>query len=266
MKKRFWTLCVFVVATLWRVDVSIADEKSYRVANPSFEETNDFGGALDWYDASQTFVVATGEARSGNASLKWTGNASKNELCMQTVDDVEPGDIVEFSVWVKTKDLTGGYASICVEWGRQDGSWLGGEFAKGVDGTTDDWTKVSGWTRVPEDAANPHVALYVTESSSGSALFDDVEIKRYDLQLFTGMTTDRYRAQSIGGTVDVYVGYTRTVKNVDFKTLHPELTIVGEDGAKSGAALVEAADDYYRFSFDSSALSAGKYTLTASMV
>ena len=52
MTKRFWTLCVFVVAALCRVDVSDADEESYRVANSSFEETDDSGGAADWRYAS----------------------------------------------------------------------------------------------------------------------------------------------------------------------------------------------------------------------
>ncbi|MBQ9812054.1 MAG: hypothetical protein IJM54_01965 [Thermoguttaceae bacterium] len=267
MKRRFWTFFAFVLvaATLCFIDVSTADDFSYRVANPSFEETNDVGGAANWHDASKTFAVVRGEARSGNASLKWTGNASDSELCMQTVDDVEPGDIVEFSVWIKTRELTGGYASIGLEWGRPGGGWYGGEFVQGVDGTTDDWIKISGTARVPEDAANPHVTVYVSESGSGTAWFDDVEIKRFNLPLFTAMTTDRYRAQSTGGSVDVYVGYTRTVKGVDFRELKPELSIVGENGAKTKAELVEAADDYYRFSFDSSALNVGKYTLTASM-
>ena len=265
MTRRLLTLGLLAAATIGFIGALIADDRSYNVANSSFEESNDVGGASGWYDASRQFVVATDDARSGNASLRWTGSAPNNELCMQTVD-VEPGDVVEFSVWIKTRDLVGGRASICIEWGRPDGSWLGGEFPAGVGGTTVDWTKVSGWARVPEDAANPHVALYVAESSEGTALFDDVEIKRYNLQLFTAMTTDRYRAQSVGGTVDVYVGYARTVKGVDFKALKPELAIVGEDGAQSNADLVEATDDYYRFSFDSSTLNVGKYTLTASTV
>ena len=52
MKKRFWTLCVFVVAALCRVDVSDADEESYRAANSCYEATNDSGGAANWRYAS----------------------------------------------------------------------------------------------------------------------------------------------------------------------------------------------------------------------
>ncbi len=264
MKNFFSTLVVLSIAVLGGFDASKGDDGSYCVANPSFELANDDGGASDWLGDS-SFVVSSEDARSGDSCLRWSGETSNNALLMQTVG-VEPGDIVEFSARIKTLDLVGGRASICLEWGRQDGSWLGGEFAEGVDGTTDGWIKVSGWTRVPEEAANPHVAVYVTGASSGTALFDDVEIKRYRLRLFTAMTTDRYRNRSIGGTVDVYVGYTRTIKGVDFKALAPELTIVGENGDAARAELVEATDDYYRFSFDSSGLAVGDYALTCSTI
>ncbi len=265
MKRRVSAIVVSMIALLSVVGASFGEDGAYYVANPSFEQANADGGAAEWRGNPKTFVVVSEGARSGNACLRWTGDGSKYELCSQNVK-IEPGDIIEFSVWVKTKDLSGGRATICVEWSHQDGTWYGGGYTQGANGTNSDWVRVSGHTRVPEDAANPHVTVYVSESGSGTAWFDDVEITRFNLPLFTAMTTDRYRAQSIGGTVDVYVGYTKTVKNVDFKELKPELTIGGEDGSKSSADFVEAGDDFYRFSFDSSKLSDGKYTLTASMV
>ena len=265
MKRLVLATVALAFATFGFVVSSSGDENSYRVANPSFEQEDADGCAADWRGNPNAFVVTSEDARSGNACLRWTGDGSEYELLAQNVD-IAPGDIVEFSVWVKTKDVKDGRATICVEWNRQDGTWYGGGYATGQEGTTDDWVKVSGHTRVPEDATNPHVTVYVTESGSGTAWFDDVEIKRFNLPLFTAMTTDRYRAQSVGGNVDVYVGYTRTIKNVDFKTLKPELTISGEDGSKSSATFVESGDDYYRFSFDSSKLSVGKYALTCSMI
>ncbi|MBP5623148.1 MAG: hypothetical protein J6X44_14165 [Thermoguttaceae bacterium] len=265
MRRLISAVAALLLATFGFVCSSIGDDGSYVVANPSFEQANDSGGADGWRGNPQTFVVVSEGARSGNACLRWTGDGSKYELCSQNVK-IEPGDIIEFSVWVKTKDLKGGRATICVEWSRQDGTWYGGGYTQGANGTNADWVKVSGHARVPEDATSPHVTVYVSESGSGTAWFDDVEITRYNLPLFTAMTTDRYRAQAVDGTVDVFVGYTKTTKNVDFKALKPELTVNGEDGAGTSATFVEAGDDYYRFSFDSSKLSDGKYTLTASMV
>lgn len=264
MKRILLAIFVLTLAPLANVVASEGDVSPYYLANPSFEQARSDGGAAGWSGESSAFVIASEDARTGNTCLKWTGDGTRYNLCSQTTK-LRPGDWIDFSVWVKTKDLKGGAATVCVEWNRPDGTWYGGAYAHGMKGTTDDWEKVSARTKIPDDAANPRIIVYVTESGSGTAWFDDVEIAQYEPPFFSAIMTNRYRSQSTGGPVDVFVCYTKTTNKVDFKELEPELEIVGNDGSKASAALVEAADDYYRFSFDSTELSVGKYTLTCSM-
>ena len=271
MIKRFLLSLLTMLVLLCAVHAVFAGDGSdqFVLLNPSFEVSNEQDGAADWNSDPDYFTVTTEETHTGNASLKWSGDGREYKLCSQSTHIV-PGTSVVFSVWIKTKDMKDGNATVCLEWMKKDGSWYGGEYAPGVTGTTNEWVKVSCQTQVPEDAVSPHITCYATKAASGTAWFDDVEITPYFPPLFSGITTNRYRGQSVGGNVDIFVGYTPTDTETDFTTLLPELTILDDDGNKmtsdvTAVSLVEAGDDFYRFSFDSTSLDVGHYTLTCSM-
>lgn len=241
------------------------DKDVYFIANPSFETAASNGAPESWNANPNLFTVVSENARSGNACLKWTNYNKEYRLCTQSID-VKPGASIVFSVWVKTQDLVDGKATICVEWNNAKGEWGGGSYSQGIGGTTNEWTKIEHQTTIPKEATSPHISCYVTQGAKGTAFFDDVEVSTVIPPLFSAATTNLYRAQSIGGNVDVYVGYNSIISDVDFTKLDPQLSLLDADGKEVSNAfkpsLAETSKDFYRFQFDSTPLSVGKYTLT----
>ncbi|MEA1950578.1 MAG: hypothetical protein U9N87_04295, partial [Planctomycetota bacterium] len=173
------------------------------VKNPSFEATgkkaSDTGVVLpkDWRRTADVFRRDGGVARSGGASLRYENhNKDRYVFCIQN-QELTPGRKYRYSVWIKTKDVDGPGndkgGTICIEWSDKNGKWLGGSYARGVSGNSD-WTRVSGMTRIPEDATSPRLQLYARKQSTGTAWFDDVELVRVaDPALSTIMASPVYR-------------------------------------------------------------------------
>ncbi len=231
------------------------------VENPSFEVANEKNGPEGWKADANYFNIDLTEAHSGNACLKWTRTGDDYRLCSQSIS-IKPNDTFHVSAWVKAKDLVDGKAHICVEWNHLDGTWYGGSYFSGIGSTGDDWIKVECRGTMPPDAQGAHVSCYVDKGATGVVYFDDVEISTVIPTLFTAATTNLYRNQSVGGPVDVFVGYTPSIEAVDFQTLSPTLSVVDADG-KTLAALkpAEIGYDFYRFKLDSSKLPVAKYSL-----
>lgn len=169
-------------------------EKTYDVANASFEASGDNGVPESWRGDSKVYSFDQTQAHSGKASMKWSNDdPERYRLCYQNVD-VKPGEAVVFSGWVKTENLKNGKATFCMEWSdAKTGSWLGGAYATGINGTND-WTRVSMHAEVPEEAkeGSIHITCYCTKRATGTAWFDDIEIKSYIPTFFSAMTTNRY--------------------------------------------------------------------------
>lgn len=150
------------------------------VVNPSFEQLDE-GRPLPagWSGPPQVYSVDREVTHSGDASLKYVNdNPTRYSLSTQKVP-LAPGRKYQFSVWVKTEEITGreSGATICLEWQDKDGKWMGGSYPSGAKGTQD-WTQVVGVTRVPKDAASFTVLCYVRQGMTGTAWFDDVEVVR----------------------------------------------------------------------------------------
>ena len=262
---------VLVLSSLLFCLASYADEPStvFVVQNNSFESADGNGAPEKWNCSPKYFSVDSSDARSGNSCLKWSGDGSEYRLCTQTLD-IPSGAAVDFSVWIKTKDLKDGKATVCLEWNRKDGTWYAGSYASGIGGTDNEWRQVKSRAFIPKDAVNPHIACYVTQGGSGVAWFDDVTVVKTVFPLFSAITTNRYRAQSDGGKVDVYVGYTAPSDDFDCASLAPKLAILNSDKEEVASAALEEVvsqnDSYFRFSFDSTALASGEYTLSCSAV
>ena len=236
------------------------------IPNASFEVANAEGTMpYEWNGPKENFARDTDVVRSGAASFRWTNSdPARYPLSSARVKSLLPGHAYRVSGWVKTKNVTGGSASICVEWSGTDGKWLGGAYLQGVRGTND-WKQIQTIVRVPENAVNPHVTCYGTKDAVGTAWFDDLEIQPYFPPVVTAMTTDHYRAQTIGGEVKLHVGL-----GYDEKQFTPELQkqIFVEISEAAGGKVVQTLRTFtlsprqITFAFDSSTLPNGSYVLT----
>ncbi|MFO7975949.1 MAG: hypothetical protein R6V12_15095, partial [Candidatus Hydrogenedentota bacterium] len=161
---------------------ALAAELPNLAANPGFEEASEGGFPAEWNGNPNVYSRDTGVTRSGEASLTFQNdNPDRYALCTQPVE-LEAGLRYEFSAWVKTENIEGNDtgATLCIEYRDSDGKYLGGDYPAGVKGTSD-WTLVRGITkRIPEGVAGPcSLACYVRKGMTGTAWWDDVEVRRY---------------------------------------------------------------------------------------
>ena len=241
-----------------------AAEKTYDVANASFEMAGDNGVPQSWHGDRNVYSFDDTVSHTGSASMKWVNDdANRYRLCTQTVD-VKPGEAAVFSVWVKTKDLKVGKAAICMEWSdAQTGQWLGGAYARGIDGTTD-WTRITTFAEVPPEAkeGSVHVTCYCTKGATGTAWFDDVEIKSYIPTFFSAMTTNRYRHMTVGGKVKAFVGINNRFYKIDLNKAPGRMVVSGSTLEKDIVlAPSGVTNDSIEFTIDSDALPVGEYKL-----
>lgn len=236
--------------------------KTYQIDEPSFEVVQENGTPAKWSADPSVYAHDLSEAHTGNASLKWSNdNPERYRLCTQKVN-VKPGEAVLISVWTKTRNVTNGAAALCMEWQNQEGEWLGGAYAHGTRGTND-WTQIVAQAEVPKEAKEGSVSLscYGTQGACGTAWFDDVEIRPYIPAFFSAMTTNKYRHQTIGGPVKVFVGLNNRFYNLTIPRPEDELIVSGP--ALKQPLIVKpsgATTDSLEFTVDSDALPAGKYS------
>lgn len=207
------------------VSVQAGSENKYVLKNPSFETEVKDGSPNGWETNPQYYSLTFDTARTGNASLRWQDIGHDYIFCSQKTG-LLPGDIVDFSVWVKTKDLKNGFAQICLEWKNQYGHNEGAYVTSQVTGTTKNWTKIGGIAIIPEGARDVYLRCFATDGSTGTAWFDDAELRRPEYKLFSGMTTDRYRHQAIAEIMTIDVGICPSVEGLDIKKLDARLTLV----------------------------------------
>jgi hypothetical protein len=151
--------------------------------NPGFELDADGDGVPDgWNLPPGQCAWDAAEKRSGERSLRFT-NTDKNVYRLVTAPvGLIPGVRYRISAWVKGKDIRDGDADdqgagLCVEWSDKDGKWLGGYYPSCKSGTFD-WSRLEGETgAVPAEAASAHVVLYLRQHNTGTAWFDDVEVR-----------------------------------------------------------------------------------------
>lgn len=150
------------------------------VVNPGFEEADERGVPVGWRADPAVYQVDDTVAHSGRRSLRYVNDdPNRYVMCAQDLP-LKPGQMYEFSVWVKTKGIQGEDtgATICLEWYGEDGKYLGGSYPAGVKGDND-WTLIRAISgRVPAGAVRCHVLCYVRRGMTGTAWFDDVEVKR----------------------------------------------------------------------------------------
>lgn len=199
-----------------------ADSERYVLSNPSFETEVAAGNPTGWEANSSYYSLSFAESRTGNASLCWKDSGRDYVFCSQKTK-LKPGDVVEFSVWVKTKDLKKGYAQICMEWKNSQGQNEGAYTVSSVTGTVKDWTKIGGVAVIPPDAHDIYLRCFATDGATGTAWFDDAELHRAEFDFFSGMTTDHYRHLVTAEPIVVKVGVSSSDERLDIQKLDARL-------------------------------------------
>jgi hypothetical protein len=175
---RVWNIGLVLVLVLSRA--AFAAEPPNLAANPGFEAKEN-GFPAQWSGDRNVYSRDTAVARSGEASLRFENdNPDRYVLCSQPIA-LEAGLRYELSAWVKTENIEGPDTgtTLCIEYRDKEGQYLGGAYPTGVKGTRD-WTLVRGITnRIPEAAASMSLSCYVRRGMTGTAWWDDVEVRRY---------------------------------------------------------------------------------------
>ena len=250
-----------LIAVLLSSVTSFGEETDLKAANESFEITAPNGMARDWSADLNYFNVEYGGARTGNASLMWESkDAEIYRLCSQRLPNMA-GRMFEFSVYVKTENVKGGRAAVCVEWNR-GGKYGGGAYAQGINGTVGEWTRVHSIADVPSDADSVSITCYVTRGGTGRAWFDDVELKPYIPPILTGINTDHYRDATDGTPLRVRVGVSPKAVS-DPASIKESLVITGESlGEPISIPPTGCGADYVEFIVPCADLKPGDYQAT----
>ena len=168
------------------------------VRNPGFEVRSADGFAEAWNGDGTVYGRVGSPVHAGEAALRFVNpSADKYVLCRQALP-LKVGRSYELGVWAKSENLRGddNGATICLEWYTAQDQYLGGAYPPGVKETTD-WrhiTAVSG--RVPAAAARCYVVVYVRKGMTGTAWWDDVEVKQWtEPPLRTMLLRPNYRGQ-----------------------------------------------------------------------
>ena len=140
------------------------------VKNAGFEE-----GALHWQISADSAVVVSDIAHSGNHSLFYDNpSASRYKLFFQNVQ-VQPGQHLQFSVWVKGEGVGGSGAGLYMQ-SYAGVNFMGGSYPGGIKGTFD-WKQVTGEYTVLPNTTGSSVGLFLKKGATGKVWFDDVEVR-----------------------------------------------------------------------------------------
>ena len=122
--------------------------------------------------------VAAGAGRNGSRGLINERKNPNEYILIQQKCECKPNTAYRFGGWIKTENLTGRGASICVEWSNsRTKQWLGGSYLGDINGTRD-WYEIQGkfvMRKYPEPV-NCYITIYLRKGSKGSLAFDDIYI------------------------------------------------------------------------------------------
>jgi len=206
------------------------------VPNPGLELDADANGLPDGWNLPPGQCAWDADAKhSGARSLRFT-NTDRDVYRLVTAPvALIPGVRYRIAAWVKGKDVRNGDvhdqgAGLCLEWMDAAGNWLGGHYPSCKPGTFD-WTQLEGETgAVPATAARGHVVLYLRQKNTGTAWFDDVEVRAVrGLPLLVRLVAPAYRAAveapTKGKTIGVEVSLNRREHDLPPRGLQLRLSL-----------------------------------------
>jgi len=157
------------------------------VSNPGFEQS-EWGFPRPWWaeDEGRNWSYENQGYHSGSKSFKVTYTALNDprNLAGQGIS-ITQNKLYRIGAWIKTQDVTGGGASIFIEWYSSNNTWLGGEWGfPRVTGTTD-WQFIS-LPSVPTPTGTTKATIYLgwaggspasSNAWTGTAWYDDVVVE-----------------------------------------------------------------------------------------
>ena len=151
------------------------------VLNPSFELLEE-GRLIGWSLPEGMCRPDESERRTGRRSLRFENKDPTNyKLVIQPLKLI-PGRRYASVAWVKTLNVQGEGAGICVEWKDEEGNWLGGVYPRCLSGTNEGWKPVGTIFKLPREiggreVASAQIVLYMRKGTTGVAWFDDVQVR-----------------------------------------------------------------------------------------
>ena len=171
--------------------------------NGSFEETK--GGRIVGWGLPKYYRLDEHGGMNGTHGVMFNNaDDAKFYSFPSAAVPFELGKRYEFSIWVKTENLTKN-ACLCIEWYGENDKWLDGSYAgKGTCGTHD-WMKLTCTTPpIPSEAKKVRVAFLVPRGGFGKAWFDDISVKLLERPVFGGLYSSAYRNLAVGGKVQFH--------------------------------------------------------------
>lgn len=230
--------------------------------NPGFEEM-DGDQPAGWRLPSPEYSLSTTAPRGGERCLRFeNADAGKYVLCAVPVA-VEKGRRYELSAWVRTENIEGedSGATLCLEFWGAEKKYLSGSYPSGVKGTQGEWKLVRAVSGpVPEATESVNLTCYVRKGMTGIAYWDDVSLRLFVPPLAEGITTDRYRNETTGGPVRVFVGLSLAGTLAEPGDVEGALEVIDGGGKVVATAKPSAiAADQAEFVLDSTPLAVGSY-------
>lgn len=272
MKCFFGFLLLFLTAVPWfsaafggESPETPAEMETIAIPNASFEELNtESTFPASWNGSEMNFKCDSTVAHSGKSSLRWENTDPKVYATSNVnLSNWFPGESYRLTGWMKTKDVAGNGARICVQWYGKNGKYIGGSYSLPLKGTRD-WTEIHAAFCVPETAARLEITCFGEHESTGTVWFDDLKISSFERSAAI-LTTDHYRSQAVGGPVKLCAGIRFTEADV---TPEQKSEIFLEIVRKSDSRTVQMLREFLwedrdlTFHFDSTPLAPGKYALT----
>ena len=224
------------------------------VANGSFERGGD--GSVAGWNLPVKWSFAAGEGINGTDAL-CCKNDDKNWYAFPSQSiALECGRGYRFSVMVRTEDVKGPGATLCLEWADEKGRYLGGQYVSHVKGTKD-WTKIGGSiSSVPAGAHSFRISPYMDRFSTGKAWFDDLTVVPLAQRFVRAVCSSAYRNMATDGDV-AFRAIMEDSSNVPFER------VVFRYEDISGKACESVADADYAVTLPVSALKQGRQTVVA---
>ena len=268
MKKTLLVLLCLCGAAFAQLGVNL-------VQNPDFEELDDKGYPLHWNYCPETFKSATDNVFEGKRSVMYFNKTEGKYQFLSQDIPAQPGHTYEYTIYAKKVDMPGPknaikppMANAFIEFWFK-GNYLGGDYKPSIIPLNTDWVKIVGQSTIPENATRVNFGFRATPDGTNQCeiWFDKcsvVEVEGVYINDF--VTTNKYRNMSDGGMVTIFQGIGSAIKrlpgNAGAATRMAILDSTGKTVMTLTPATVEK--EFVTFTFDSSKLSTGKYTLQGS--
>ncbi len=233
-------------AILTAYGMAYAQTSENLVTNPGFEEGIGYWHPYkNWEPCNDPayFSIDADTACYGSKSLKMMVTNSGDYVLTAQGIQVTPGECYNIGAWIKTENVTGPGAQICIEWNHRDGYWLGGEWsAKTITGTHQDW-QFSGVTgvQIPEEAAtSATVYLLLIQGSTGVVWFDDVIVeKQVEPLMETFILRPNYRGKILPETLSPEIEVEITLNPEEHALTLEELEVIATLENTTGDIIVQ---------------------------